>query len=82
MHVKLEVIYKHNKPYGIRDSTGFLFFFPQITKYSGQEERYRDEIFQQFNLADFLLNKLLVRAAENQGAVAEWPTTGQGMPAS
>jgi len=67
MHVKLEVIHKFNKPYGIRDSSGFLFFFPQITKYHGQEERYRDEIFEQFKLADFLLCALRGRAAENQG---------------
>lgn len=77
MHVKLEVIYKHNKPYGIRDSTGFLFFFTDIHKYSGQEERYREEVFERYKLADFLLNALRGRAAENQGAVAEQRITGQ-----
>lgn len=54
----VEIIYKNNKPYGIRDSGGFLFFFVDITKYSGQEERYREEIEQQFKLADYLLNAL------------------------
>lgn len=54
----LKLIYKNNKPYGIRDSTGFLFFFRNIFKYSGQEERYREEIEQQFGLADYLLQAL------------------------
>jgi|WetSurSiteA1Bulk_404760.scaffolds.fasta_scaffold31495_3 hypothetical protein len=66
MHVKLEVIYKNNKPYGIRDLSGFLFFFPQVTKYNGQEDRYRDEIVEQFKLADFLLCALRCRAVEEE----------------
>jgi hypothetical protein len=55
---KIEIIYKHNKPYGIRDKGGFLFFFTEVNKYSGQEERYRQEIEQQSNLADYLLDAL------------------------
>ena len=55
---ELKIIYKHNKPYGIRDSGGFLFFFTNIFKYSGQEERYRQEIEEQFELADYLLEVL------------------------
>jgi hypothetical protein len=51
---KAKIIYKHNKPYGIRDRTGFLFFFSDIQKYEGKEERYRSEIERQFKLADFL----------------------------
>lgn len=51
----LKKIYKHNKPYGIRDSSGFLLFFTDITKYQGQEERYRLEVEQQYKLADYLL---------------------------
>ena len=54
----LKIIYKHGKPYGIRDLTGFLFFFKDVTKYSGQEERYRQEIEGQYKLADYLLNSL------------------------
>jgi hypothetical protein len=54
----IEIIYKHNKPYGIKDKRGFLFFFTDVNKYSGQEERYRQEIEQQFNLADYLLGAL------------------------
>ena len=52
------VIHKHNKPQGIRDETGFLFFFAGISKYTGQEERYRQEVQEQYELADFLLNAL------------------------
>lgn len=55
---KLQIIYKHNKPYGIRDRGGFLFFFPFMDKYQGQEERYRQEVEQQYRLADYLLNAL------------------------
>lgn len=61
MHKKLEIIYKNNKPYGIRDESGFLFFFVDISKYTGQEERYRQEIQEQYALADFLLAALKVR---------------------
>lgn len=55
---KLQIIYKHNKPHGIRDSGGFLFFFSDISKWPGQEARYRREIEQQYKLADYLLNVL------------------------
>jgi len=55
---KVEIIYKHNKPYGIRDAGGFLFFFTDVCKYTGQEERYRQEIEQQFRLADYLSDAL------------------------
>ena len=55
---ELRIIYKNNKPYGIRDSSGFLFFFAGISKYTGQEERYRQEVQEQYELADYLLNAL------------------------
>ncbi|MCK9532631.1 MAG: hypothetical protein M0R77_19255 [Gammaproteobacteria bacterium] len=58
MHEKLQIIYKQNKPYGIRDKTGFLFFFSNVSKYDNQEERYREEIQDQFALADYLLTAL------------------------
>jgi hypothetical protein len=56
---EVKIIYKHNKPYGIRNTDGFLFFFSNIYKYEGQEERYREEIEQQFKLADFLVKGLV-----------------------
>lgn len=55
---KVRIIHKYNKPYGIRDETGFLFFFSNITKYHGQEERYRSEVEQQYRLADYLMGAL------------------------
>ena len=58
---EVKIIYKNNKPYGIRDTTGFLFFFSGISKYTGQEERYRREIEEQYKLADDLLNYLKER---------------------
>jgi hypothetical protein len=61
MHNKLQIIYKHNKPYGVRDSTGFLFFFADVSKYPNQEERYRQEVQEQFALADYLLSSLQAR---------------------
>lgn len=54
----LQIIYKNNKPYGIRDKGGYLFFFVNIGKYTGQEERYRREVEQQYRLADYLLEML------------------------
>lgn len=54
----LQIIYKHDKPYGIRDKGGYLFFFADIHKWEGQEKRYRQEVEQQYNLADYLLSAL------------------------
>lgn len=54
----LEIIYKDSKPYGIRNKDGFLFFFVVISKYQGQEERYKEQIEQQVRLADYLLSAL------------------------
>ena len=54
----LRIIYKYNKPYGIRDDGGFLLFFAGFTKYSNQEERYQKELEQQNRLADYLLESL------------------------
>lgn len=58
MHEELQIIYKNNKPYGLRDKSGFLFFFSNISKYSGQEARYRSEIEEQYALADHLFEAL------------------------
>lgn len=40
----IKIIYKNNKTYGIRDNSGYLFFFTEISKYDDQEERYRTEV--------------------------------------
>lgn len=54
-HKDLQVFYKHQMPYGIRDDGGYLLFFAGIPKYANQEERYQQEIKEQFELADYLL---------------------------
>ena len=61
MHNKLQIIYKHNKPNGIRDENGYLFFFTEVSKFPNQEERYRQEVQEQFALADYLLASLQAR---------------------
>ena len=61
-HKDLKIIYEHNAPHGIRDTTGYLFFFTEISKYQGQEERYRQEILEQVDLAIYLLNALKSRS--------------------
>ncbi|MHA1280589.1 MAG: hypothetical protein ACTSQ8_25820 [Candidatus Helarchaeota archaeon] len=54
----LRIVHKNNKPYGIRDDSGFLLFFPEISKYPNQEKRYKQEIEQQYKLADLLIAAL------------------------
>jgi len=51
----LKVIYRNNKPYGIRNNGGYLLFFTDITKFEGQDERYAEEIKQQSALAEIIL---------------------------
>lgn len=54
----LRIIHKNLKPHGIRDNGGYLLFFPEITKYEGQEDRYTKEIEAQNRLAELLLGSL------------------------
>ena len=54
----LELVLKNNKPHGIRNEGGFLLLFPEIKKFSGQDTRYREELLEQFNIADILLMAL------------------------
>ena len=57
--MEYEIIYKHNKPYGIRDKNGFLFFFTEISKYTKQEQRYRKEgVGLLLTQIEFVLRKL------------------------
>ena len=62
MHNKLQIIYRHGQPYGIRDENGYLFFFREVSKFSGQEERYRQEVQESLALADYILEALKARA--------------------
>jgi hypothetical protein len=54
----LEIIVRGEIIVGIRDTGGFLLFFPNITKYPNQDERYADEMAQQKRLAELLLSAL------------------------
>ena len=54
----IRIIHKNNKPYGIRDKGGFLLFFPHISKYTNQEDRYIKEIKEQFDMADLILKTI------------------------
>ena len=47
-----------NQPRGIRDDGGFEIFFPKITKYHEQDERYEEETQQQRKLARKIVNFL------------------------
>ncbi len=55
---KLQVIHKYGQPYGIRDNGGFLLFFPKVTKWQGQEQRYIEEIQECFALAEKIIKTL------------------------
>jgi hypothetical protein len=55
---KVQIIYERGMPHGIRDENGYLFFFPRVSKWSEQEERYRKDIERQYKLADYLLQSL------------------------
>lgn len=54
----LEIVYQNEKPYGIRNRGGYLFFFTKIEKYARQSKRYKQELFDQINLAEYLLAQL------------------------
>ena len=66
MHEELMITYESGQPHGIRDVHGYLFFFTRVTKFTGQEERYRSEIEEQYALADYLLAALAIRIEEAQ----------------
>jgi hypothetical protein len=59
---EVRLIMEHGEPKGIRDRTGFLVFFHRVTKYSGQEGRYRAELDLRLRQADVLVTAL--RAAK------------------
>jgi protoheme ferro-lyase len=54
----VRVIYEHGEPHGIRDDSGFICFFNSVPKYSGQEDRYRQECEDRIEIADFLCESL------------------------
>lgn len=65
-HKDLKITYEHGNPYGIRDKTGFLLTFRVAKKFEGQEERYRKDLQDMFDLADYLLKALKDRKLEER----------------
>lgn len=52
------VVYEHGEPHGIRDDHGYITFFNRVTKFSGQEGRYRRELENRQAIADLLVRML------------------------
>lgn len=46
------------KPRGIRNRGGYLLFFPDITRYPDQEERYQRELKEQIEIAQTIVKAL------------------------
>jgi len=46
------------QPYGIRSNSGYLLFFPRITKYEGQDERHNKEVSEAFILSEIIIKAL------------------------
>ncbi len=62
IHKDLQITYNcNNIPDGIKDKTGFLFFFPLLHRYPGQEGRYELECHDRNTLANYLLEALRSR---------------------
>ena len=66
---ELQIIYKQGLPKGIRDSNGFLLFFPPVWKQPGQNKRYAGEVKRQSDLADTLLNTLKATQLNDRGTI-------------
>lgn len=65
-HKNVRIVIENTKPYGIRDETGYLFFFPGIPMYPDQDERYKREISEQYDLAEYLGKCLKERVYGNE----------------
>ena len=60
---ELQIVTKPNirgdeVPYGIRNRSGYLFFFSELHKFEGQEERYQADLEGKRSLAKRLLGFL------------------------
>ena len=68
------MLYEHGEPHGIRDDAGLICLFNPVTKFPGQEERYRKELQDRTEIADFLW-KALHEADRKAVATQEVRTT-------
>lgn len=55
---EVRVIYEHGEPTGVRDAGGYLCFFNRVTKWPGQEDRYRKELALRARHAEVIANAL------------------------
>lgn len=49
---EVRLVYQHGEPHGIRDTSGYLCFFHRVSKWPGQEARYRSELALRARQAD------------------------------
>lgn len=55
---EVRVIYEHGEPTGVRDTGGYLCFFNRVSKWEGQEDRYRNELALRARQAEAIANAL------------------------
>ena len=54
----LKIVKEFSQPGAIRSKSGVLVMFPKIQKWPGKEDRYLEEIEEQWKLAEYLLECL------------------------
>lgn len=52
------VVYRYEKPYGIRNRNGYVLFFSDVVHFRGQDERYEREFEEQRVLVSVILDAL------------------------
>ena len=69
--MKTEIIYhkvsrpeEREVPYGIRNENGYLLFFPKMTYYPDQEERYAKEYMELVGLANLIKDAINQKRAD------------------
>jgi hypothetical protein len=66
----VRVIYEHGEPHCVRDDSGVICLFNPVTKFPGQDERYRREMRERAAIADFVC-----RALAEADRLEELPST-------
>lgn len=51
-------VFRNEKPYGIRNKAGYILFFREISRYEGQEERYKTECFEVTCISKLIVDSL------------------------
>ena len=66
-----KIVYRNGKPYGVRNTNGYLFYFQEIPFFPGQQERYEKEVREQLAMAQCLVATLNAPLAPLQTTEAE-----------